>query len=69
MKSENCIEVKHVGNLSIAYLTRIFGSAGPIRKITKDDNAKYVTIVTAPPLRSSPTATASTRPTATTAES
>ena len=45
MKRDNCIEVKHVSHLSVAYLTRFFGSAGQVVKVEKDEVSKYVTIV------------------------
>ena len=48
MKRANCIEVKYVNNLSVAYLTRFFGSVGPVSKVEKDDISKYVTIVIIP---------------------
>ena len=46
MKRDNCIEVKHVSNLSVAYLTRFFGNVGQVSKVEKDDVSRYVTIVT-----------------------
>lgn len=45
MKRENCIEVKYVNNLSVAYLTRFFGSVGPVTHVEKEEVSKYVTIV------------------------
>lgn len=36
MSNENCIDVKYVNNLSVAYLTRFFGSAGPVVKVEKN---------------------------------
>ncbi len=48
MKRENCIEVKYVNNLSVAYLTRFFGSVGPVIKVEKEEVSKYVTIVRFP---------------------
>ena len=48
MKRDNCIEVKYVNNLSVPYLSRFFGSVGPIVKIEKEDVSKYVTIVRYP---------------------
>jgi hypothetical protein len=62
MKGENCIEVKYVNSLSIPYLTRFFGSAGQIKKIEKNDNSKYVTIVPPSSHSSSSTRTALTKP-------
>ena len=61
MKGENCIDVKYLNSLSIPYLTRFFGSAGQIKKIEKNDNSKYVTIVRPSSRRSLPTKAASTR--------
>ena len=40
--------MKHVNNLSVPYLSRFFGSVGPIVKIEKEDVSKYVTIVRYP---------------------
>lgn len=48
MKRDNCVEVKYVNNLSVPYLSRFFGSVGPIVKIEKEDVSKYVTIVRYP---------------------
>lgn len=48
MNPENCIEVKYVNGLSVPYLTRFFGSAGPIIKVRKEEVSKYVTIVRFP---------------------
>ena len=45
MKRDHCIEMKYVNNLSVAYLTRFFGSVGPVSKVEKDEISKYVTIV------------------------
>ena len=45
MKRDHCIEVKYVNNLSVAYLTRFFGSVGSVSKVEKDEISKYVTIV------------------------
>ncbi len=45
MRTSNCIEVKHANNLSTSYLSRVFGSVGPVLKIVKDEISKYVTIV------------------------
>ena len=45
MKRDNCIDVKHVSHLSVNYLSRFFGSVGPVSKVEKDEVSKYVTIV------------------------
>ena len=45
MKSDRCIEVKYVNNLSVSYLKRFFGSVGSVSKVEKDEISKYVTIV------------------------
>ena len=55
MKRDNCVEVKNVNKLSIPYLTRFFGSVGPIVKVEKDDISKVVTIVSPSTFRNSPT--------------
>ena len=62
MKEENCIEVKHVNRLSVAYLTRFFGSVGSVLKVQKDEISKYVTIVSILPFRSTPIIAVSRRP-------
>lgn len=54
MSNENCIDVKYVSNLSVAYLTRFFGSAGQVLKVEKNENSKYVTIVRSASFRSLP---------------
>lgn len=36
MKLDNCIEVKYVNGLSVPYLTRFFGSVGPVVKVHKE---------------------------------
>jgi len=33
MKRDNCIEVKHVSHLSVSYLSRFFGSVGPVSRV------------------------------------
>ena len=62
MKEENCIEVKHVSRLSVAYLTRFFGSVGGVLKVQKDEISKYVTIVSILPFRNTSIIVVSRRP-------
>ncbi len=45
MKRENCIEVKYANTLSVADLTRFFSNAGPVLKVEKEENSKYVLVV------------------------